>query len=59
MLCQLFTKITALQVLFDLLYENQKYEDLIRIHGNLNKNGYLYEFKRLNVILFASYYRLV
>lgn len=57
----LFSENTARQVLLDMLYENKKYDDVVRIHGNLDKNGHLRASNRrhLDVIILATYYRLV
>lgn len=58
-LCHLFSQVTGYQILLDLLYENEKYDDLLKIYRNLNANGRLYKNKYIDVIILATYYRLV
>lgn len=50
---------TGYQILLDLLYENEKYEDLLHIYRELNAKGRLYKNKYIDVIVLATYYRLV
>lgn len=56
---QLFTKVTSYQILLDLLYENEKYNDVLRIYNNLMMYGRLHKNKYIDVIILATYYRLV
>lgn len=57
--CHLFTQVTGYQILLDLLYENEKYDELLNIYGDLNANGRLHRNKYIDVIVLATYYRLV
>ncbi|XP_031631367.1 uncharacterized protein LOC116345815 [Contarinia nasturtii] len=57
LLGQLFTNITGYQILLDMLYENEKYDDVLRIHAS-RKMNVLYQKKHINAIILATYYRL-
>lgn len=50
---------TGYQILLDLLYENEKYDEVLRIYRDLNVNGRLHRNKYVDVIVLATYYRLV
>lgn len=41
------------------MYENEKYDDLLRIYRDLNANGQLHKNKYIDVLVLATYYRLV
>lgn len=56
---QLFAQVTGYQILLDLLYENEKYDDVLKIYRDLNAKGQLYKNKYIDVIVLATYYRLV
>lgn len=49
---------TGYQILLDLLYENEKYDALLKIYGDLNAKGQLHKNKYIDVIVLATYYRL-
>ncbi|XP_031617531.1 pentatricopeptide repeat-containing protein 2, mitochondrial-like [Contarinia nasturtii] len=57
---QLFTDNIGHQVLLDMLYENKKYDDVLRVYESLDKRGHLRGNNRrhLDVIVLATYYRL-
>lgn len=56
---QLFNKVTSYQILLDLLYENERYHDVLRIYNKLMMHGRLHKNKYIDVIILATYYRLV
>lgn len=56
---QLFTQVTGYQILLDLLYEHGRYDDVLRIYDNLCSSGRLRQNKYIDVIILATYYRLV
>lgn len=58
---KLFTQKIGHQVLLDMLYENQQYGDVLRIHQQLDVAGHLGTSHRryLDVIVLATYYKLV
>lgn len=58
-LSQLFSQVTGYQILLDLLYENEKYADILRIYEDLVSSGRLHKNKYIDVIVLATYYRLV
>lgn len=58
-LCQLFTKVTGYQILLDLLYENERYVEVLKIYRDLNAMGRLHKNKYIDVIVLATYYRMV
>lgn len=56
---QLFNQVTGYQILLDLLYENERYADVLRIYNELKQYGRLHKNKYIDVIILATYYRLV
>lgn len=58
-LSPLFTQVTGYQILLDLLYENEKFVDILRIYDTLVASGRLHKNKYIDVIVLASLYRLV
>lgn len=56
---ELFFQVTGHQILLDLLYENEKYKDVLRIYNKLDASKRLYTNKYIDVIVLATYYKLV